>query len=666
MEELLIEEHLNLSIASKRPLMSRAKISRSIDSISNVLPPASLLSYPVEKDVHPSAREVYENQFKQVRILENLIGEEGASRTKILNHAHPSLVLEVGDDFIRAFMFDVVEDYYRFIAVGESKTTSGLSRKDIGIGIRKACDQLSETTGLRFLQSDNDGLFSGHSKGEKSHTAAIVLSCNHPLNVVVVNFGAKSSTYDFRKLLKGYPGQIIGEVSIEDDESIFGALDTVVSLKPDLVWVAGLSENEKNNLDEKLKKMSRLVGLSIPEAQQPVFLCGSNNSITYVNQQSSHKEGLNDIGKIFRDSSEVERTDWLKDKLADIALDIHKNNIPGLFKETQPLKHDVIHGFEAFGRIIHFLDLSTEMKNGVLGIDIGSSKTLIAAAQSGGLSMEVFPECGMGSGISNILKNISLAEITEWLSYGVEESYVEQYILNKSLYPSSIPASEVDLDIEFAIAQQILKFTIAEINNDFQDNSKIKSQKVRPSFDRILVTGGILSQVQDFTRTTLALLNGIQPTGATSLFIDTNQIVSILGAAAADNPLLAVQVLDSGIITHLCTLVSANSESDNGTPILRVRMVCQNGDECKFEIKKGDLLKLPLSKGETANLFLQPFHRCDVGMGAPGRGGVIRVSGGHVGVIVDARGRPLTLRGDKHHRIDQIRGWYRVLDGDFT
>ena len=658
------EKEIYRSDASSQSIMSGRKFPVSIESIANVLPKASIFSYPAVTGIRTSPLKVSEVQLNQARILENITGREGSSRIKIMKHLSAKLVLEVGEESTRAFLFDIVEGSYRLVAVGESHTLFESPNGDTRIGIRQACDQLSQITGLNIFQSDNNDHFRVHSNGKKSHAPAIVLPCNHPLTVVIINVSTKNSITDFRKFFRGYPAQIIGEVSIDTDGPIFPALDIVVRLKPDFVYIAGLKDKNDNHLLKKIERITRLTRISIPADQQPVFINGALNSVLMSNQRSPYSEVSNIMVQTLMDSSVLGRIDSLKVNFADNVLSGQKKKIPEFPQVIHRLRKDVISGCEAFGRIINYLDLSTGMNNGVLGINIEPSKTSIAVAQSGELRLEVFPQFGSFTSISNILENYSLREISEWLPQEVSEQYVEEYLLNKSLYPSAIPVSEEDLDIEFAIAQHILKLTISESNKEFQNKSKIKPTEIRPAFDRIIAAGGILSQGQDLMKTTLVLLNGIQLTGAATFFLDTNQIVCALGAAAVDRPLLAVQVLDSGIITHLCTLIAVESEAEDGAPILRMRMVCQTGDEENFEIKKGDFFRLPLSNGEIANLFLQPFHGCDVGMGAPGRGGVIRVTGGHIGVIIDARGRPLALQREKHHRIAQIKGWYRALNGD--
>ena len=64
------------------------------------------------------------------------------------------------------------------------------------------------------------------------------------------------------------------------------------------------------------------------------------------------------------------------------------------------------------------------------------------------------------------------------------------------------------------------------------------------------------------------------------------------------------------------------------------------------EITSGQIMVLPLGQGEYGRLTLNPERGVELGFGAGGRAGTLRVSGGTLGVIIDARGRPLILPKD--------------------
>jgi len=88
-----------------------------------------------------------------------------------------------------------------------------------------------------------------------------------------------------------------------------------------------------------------------------------------------------------------------------------------------------------------------------------------------------------------------------------------------------------------------------------------------------------------------------------------------------------------------------------------------SGEEISLDVKQGTIDVLPLPLGQSTQLYLQPLHRSDVGMGGPGRGGRVRVIGGIIGVIIDGRGRPLRLPADGSRRHELFKKWLWTLGG---
>jgi hypothetical protein len=124
---------------------------------------------------------------------------------------------------------------------------------------------------------------------------------------------------------------------------------------------------------------------------------------------------------------------------------------------------------------------------------------------------------------------------------------------------------------------------------------------------------------------------------------------------------LAAQVLESCTFLNLGTVISPVGEARPGAPVLRMRITYANGGENSLEVKEGALELVHLPLGQKAQLQLQPLHRYDIGMGGPGRGGSLRVVGGVFGVVIDARGRPLSLPQDAGKRREKIGKWRWTL-----
>ena len=96
-----------------------------------------------------------------------------------------------------------------------------------------------------------------------------------------------------------------------------------------------------------------------------------------------------------------------------------------------------------------------------------------------------------------------------------------------------------------------------------------------------------------------------------------------------------------------------------GETVLGVKISYEIGGDLEVEVAAGTLEVLPLPPGQKATLELQPRHGIDIGRG-PGRGGrPIQVVGSTLGLIIDARGRPLLnyLPPDPELRRDRIQQW---------
>jgi hypothetical protein len=92
--------------------------------------------------------------------------------------------------------------------------------------------------------------------------------------------------------------------------------------------------------------------------------------------------------------------------------------------------------------------------------------------------------------------------------------------------------------------------------------------------------------------------------------------------------------------------------------------VTQDGNETKINVKQGALELLPLASGQAGQLFIKPLHHADVGFGpgrAPAEG--IPVTGAVLGVVIDARGRPLRFPADHVRRREIIKKWLWTLGG---
>jgi hypothetical protein len=179
-----------------------------------------------------------------------------------------------------------------------------------------------------------------------------------------------------------------------------------------------------------------------------------------------------------------------------------------------------------------------------------------------------------------------------------------------------------------------------------------------PPLEPILASGAALARCPKPGYTVMVLLDALQPAGVSTLVLDPYSLMPAMGAAAGVLPMASVQVLESGSFVSLATVVSPVGHGRFGRPVLRLRLEREDGGETvEGEVRFGQMVVVPLGQGQHARLTLRPERGFDVGFGGPGRAGVLRVTGGAVGLVVDGRGRPMRLPVETVRRVELIQKW---------
>ena len=573
------------------------------------------------------------------------------------------LVIDVGSISTRAALFDVVAGNYRFLASGTAPSTAVAPFHNISEGVRMALDRLQIITGRKLIGSDEQLIMPTASDGSGVDSFAATLSAGEPLKIIAIGLLEDVSLESACHLANTTCSKVLQVFSLNDRRKQDTRINTILRARPDLIIAAGGTENGASQSVNKLIETIGLACFLMPDDLRPEILFAGNQALEEELQSSIGGITTIHFSPNVRPSLDLEQLDASQTQLARICTRIRSQEIPGVDELDRWAKGGLLPTPSAFGRIIRFLSKVQKSNKSVLGIDVGASATTVAIALDGELKLNVFSEFGLGSGLIDLFEYMPPKQILRWLPVDIAEDRLREYLVNKSLYPSSLPATQEEMAIEQALARQMMQSAIKSTIKEAQGRAKSAAESLLPWFEPIVATGSVLSQTSNLAHCTLMLLDGLQPTGVTTLVLDQNQIAAALGAAAAINPHMVIQVLDSNSFLHLGTVISPVGNSRTGTPILRVKITYASGHESSIEVKQGSMEVLPLPYGQSARLHLHPLHRYDVGMGAPGRGGGLRVIGGALGVIIDARGRPLVLPENRSVYQELQKKWLWTLGG---
>jgi hypothetical protein len=137
----------------------------------------------------------------------------------------------------------------------------------------------------------------------------------------------------------------------------------------------------------------------------------------------------------------------------------------------------------------------------------------------------------------------------------------------------------------------------------------------------------------------------------------------MLGSVAAVAPEVAAQMTENDAMPSLLgTAVSVTGRPEDEQPAVRAFLEYEDGKKDNIEVAAGALARLAVPHGRRALLSLYPAPGVDVGLG-PGQQARASepVEGGALGLIIDARGRPLDLPTSTLERMARLREWRKAI-----
>ena len=576
------------------------------------------------------------------------------------------LAVDIGAANTRAVLFDVVEGEYRFVASGHAPSTAEAPYKDVSEGARQAIKKLQTLLGKSLIDGTGNLITPSQANGSGVDALVVTLSAGPTIKTVVVGLLKDVSIESARRLTESTYARIVETIGMNDHRKPEQQIDGILRVRPDLIVIAGGTDGGASRSIKKLLEPIGLASFLMPEEKRPAVLFAGNEKVSEdVKSLVGSLAPLLHFSPNVRPSLETEDLEPAQRELAHMIISIRKNQLKGVDLLDQWSGGHVLPTAYATGRMVRFLAKVYGAKKGILSVDLGASAAIISAGFKSKSTLNVYPQFGLGENLAGLLNYTTLEDIMRWIPLDISSGVLRDYLYQKSLYPSTIAATKDDLVMAHAVARQALYLAMQSARRDFPRNAASIKPNLTPLFEPILAGGGALSDASRPGQSLLLLLDSLQPVGVTTVILDQNNLLPLLGAAASQNNLLPVQVLESGAFLSVGTVVSPVVSANYGTPILRGKLTYENGVEARVELKYGGLETLPLQSGEAGKLTVQLLHGADIGFG-PGRAPKdgFSVSGGALGVVFDGRGRPLDLPADAVRRRELIKKWNWTIGGE--
>jgi len=566
--------------------------------------------------------------------------------------AESLLAVDIGSVNTRALLFDVVDGQYKFLAAGVAASTHAAPFFDLAEGVHNAVTRLQEVSGRPLISLDSRILIPTQADGSGVDRLAITLSVGPEIHIVTMGLLADVSHESAQRLAATTYGTVLEKIGLNDSRRQDAQLDALLAARADIILLAGGTDRGASRSVGKLVELILLACKTLPgEARPAVLYCG-NQSLSKRIQEVLGKQTRIHAAPNIRPTIDVEDLLPAATELSLMTIKQREKQLHGLGALASISSVPVMPGASAMARLVRFLSGLYDPVKGVLGVDMGSSATAFAAAVAGKLSLNVFNRLGMGSGLAGLLEQVPLSEITRWLPVDIADEEVRDYLWQKTLYPAMLPMTATALAIEEAAARQVLRLASTQMLE--------RAPQLSMAFEPIFAGGAFLAQGVSPARSLLTLLDGLQPTGVTALFLDPHGLMTALGAIAPQNTVLPVQILESGAFINLASVICPVSRARPDSIIMQLRLEYDDGNTLRLDIRQGTLVPLPVRHGQAVKVFLKNAAR---GLEVdPRLAKGFKIYGGVCGAFVDARGRPLHLPSDPAKRREQLLQWSQAIE----
>lgn len=563
------------------------------------------------------------------------------------------LSIDIGSQHTRAWLFGCPEDQYRIAASSEVDTTL-IGDDDVQRGVWNAIDRIQAASTHLLLDHQRKLIVKNSDPQVGVEAVGLTTSAGRPIRTALIGLTEPASLASIRRLAGMFYCQEVLSICLTDGMDIGRQLQSLMQADPDLVIMAGGVEEGANLPLISASTAIRLFYKHIPGINKPQIIFSGNSVI--ADQLKLDLEAGDDlyVTDNIRPGSELENISAVFPAMLQAFQKIRCNQVKGLQELIRKTGARLLPSAYAINRVTTYLNQVSKNGKGVMAINIGADCSSLSAVKDGRLTSSV---------VFSRMDEQLVSETSAWSSVQVEHEITSSYLQSKTIHPGMLPATLEDLAIEQAWArvkiQNCLRITKQRFPGfDYELQSGLKS-----AYEPIIISGSVFDKAPTLGQAFLMAVDGIQPSGISTILLDRQQVLPALGSIAEFEPMIAVQVLDAGVLQNLGTVVSVQSTAREGVLAVKVEVAQDEGGRELVDLRQGELKRFELPLGSKVRLYLSPEYHADVGMGKPGLGGWVSLVSGELGVVVDLRGRPVQLPAKSDKCSSVIKSWLWELGG---
>jgi hypothetical protein len=565
------------------------------------------------------------------------------------------LAADCGSVTTTAVLVEQIEGEYRLRATGQAPSTYAAPWQDITIGVQEAIRHIERVVGRNIL-SPGGWPMSPQNAQQGVDAFTLVSSAGPPLQVIIGGLMQDISLASARRAAATTYTQVTRAISLDGTAHNSPAhggeawVEAMQNGQPEVILLVGGTDGGARLPVIEMAQLVSTVVQFLDNGAAPTILYGGNSDL-----RPEMADILGPVTPLKSVSNVRPRLDIEDPTAAQVELEnlyVQKKmlRLPGFDKLRNWSKYPVEPTSKSFEKLIAYIGQYHHLN--VLGLDIGSRSTTVSIQTAGRpADSTTRGDAGVGYGLAALLNLVPIEKFRRWLPFDISPAELYDRLLNKSLYPTTLPYTHEDVLIEQAVAREALRLVATQAQQHLPH--------IR--WNLIVGAGRALTGAPLAAQAALTMIDGLELRGVTNLVLDKNGVVKMLGAVAAIEPLAAAQVATRDAFLNLGSVIAPAGHGAPGKPALKIKLDTGQGERLEKEVPYGAIEVIALSPGHHASLEMRPARNFDIGLGQAGRGAVAEVEGGMLGLIIDARGRPLRFPDDDDKRQEQLQAWLSSL-----
>ncbi len=590
------------------------------------------------------------------------------------------LATDCGSTTTKAILIEKVDGHYRQTYRGEAPTTVEQPVADVTVGVVNAVTEVGELAG-RKLVDDAGNIIRPAKDGEGCDIYISTSSAGGGLQMMVAGIVREMTAASAKRAALGAGAIVMDTIASNDKRLPHEQIQRIRELRPDMILLSGGTDGGNAT------KVVEIAELIAPAKPQPRFGKEYRMPLVYA----GNKDAAPLVAKVFDNSVELKIVDNLRpvlerenlgparDAIHDLFLEHVMAHAPGYNKLIEWTDAPIMPTPGAVGNILQ--TIAERQGINAVGVDIGGATTDVFSvfrdpdSEEPVFNRTVSANLGMSYSISNVCAEATLPMILRWVHFDMDERDLRNRVKNKMIRPTTIPQTLEALIFEQAVAREALRLAYIQhkefattlkgvqqqrtVGDTFSQQTSGQTIVNNMKLNLLVASGGVLSHAPRMHQTAAMLIDAFEPEGFTTLAKDSIFMMPHLGVLAQVHPAAALEVFERDCLIYLGTCIAPAGTGKPGKACFKYHIEGGGLSE-QGELTYGEMKLFPLAEDQTAEVEIDPAKGFNMGAGS-GKAIKKTVKGGTVGLILDARGRPLSLPQDPVTCRNAVKRWIDEL-----